>query len=454
MKQRTFDTWLMRGLAAGVALILVVIPFHAFLTVWGSSLLGHYTILRLWKEILLVPLGLTAIYLAWRRPALRREFTHSWLWRLIWLYVAVSLIWGAVAWQHGAVATKALLYGELVNLRLFAMLFIAWVAANACGWLFRNWRHLLLWPALAVVAVGLAQRFVLPYDVLKHFGYGPGTIPPYETIDHKTAYPRIRSTLRGANLLGGYMLLILSERLLMLRRGGRRWLSVVAIMAALIVLFASGSRGAWLGLVVAVAVLLWLQLRSRRARQLALAGLTVACLGLAGLVVGLRHNDFVQNTVFHTDEHSTSSDSSNAAHLTASRTAAEQVLGEPLGRGPGTAGPAGVYNTGHPERIAENYFLQIGQETGWLGLILFAAIYVLVAHRLWCRRAAELPQMLLATLAGLTVMAMLMHVWTDDTLAYLWWGLAGIALAQPVLGNTQKVGSSRTKRWRTTQSTK
>jgi hypothetical protein len=29
-------------------------------------------------------------------------------------------------------------------------------------------------------------------------------------------------------------------------------------------------------------------------------------------------------------------------------------------------------------------------------------------------------------------MAMLMHLWTDDTVAYLWFGLAGIALAIPV----------------------
>jgi hypothetical protein len=38
----------------------------------------------------------------------------------------------------------------------------------------------------------------------------------------------------------------------------------------------------------------------------------------------------------------------------------------------------------------------------------------------------------LASLAGLTVLAMLMHLWTDDTIAYLWFGLAGIALTIPV----------------------
>jgi O-antigen ligase len=152
----------------------------------------------------------------------------------------------------------------------------------------------------------------------------------------------------------------------------------------------------------------------------------------AGSVLALRHNDFVENTVFHTDEHSSSNVSSNAAHLSASRGALAQVVHEPFGRGPGTAGPAGEYNSGQPPRIAENYFLQIGQETGWLGLVLFAAIYLLLAGELWRRRQHGLPRVLLASLAGLTVLAMLMHLWTDDTIAYLWFGLAGIALTIPV----------------------
>jgi hypothetical protein len=169
--------------------------------------------------------------------------------------------------------------------------------------------------------------------------------------------------------------------------------------------------------------------------------LVVGAIGLllaSGAVVALRNNDFVQNTIFHTDEHSTSKVSSNSAHVTYSIEAAKQIATEPLGRGPGTAGPAGVYNSGHPARIAENYFLQIGQELGWFGLGIFLAIYGLLARELWLRRGLLLGQLLLASFAGLTVMAMLMHLWTDDTAVYLWFGLAGIALAQPL-------GSKRAK---------
>jgi hypothetical protein len=37
-----------------VALVVVLVPFHAFLTVWGSALFGHYTALRLWDDGLLL----------------------------------------------------------------------------------------------------------------------------------------------------------------------------------------------------------------------------------------------------------------------------------------------------------------------------------------------------------------------------------------------------------------
>lgn len=431
MKRKSLDTIITKFVALSVAVILVLIPFHAFLTVWLSSAVGHYTALRLWKEVLLLIAGLGASWLIYRLPKLQKALLDDWLWRLIAIYAVVTIVCGLAAHALGSVTTKAVLYGELLNLRPFVMLVIAWVAASTAPWLYQKWRQLVLWPAAGVVTIGLLQYAVLPHDVMKHFGYNASTIGPYETIDHKTAYIRIRSTLRGANLLGGYMLIVLSLLGALLTKRRRRLTIFVVMIASLTVLFASGSRGAWLGLIAAAAVLVWTRLpNQRQKRELLLLGaagiVVVAC-----AVVLLRNNDFVQNIVFHTDEHSSSRVSSNSAHVTYSIDAMKQIVTEPVGRGPGTAGPAGVYNTGHPARIAENNFLQIGQEVGWLGLGLFMAIYFLLAKRLWQRRHLQLSLVLLASLAGLTVMAMLMHIWTDDTIAYLWFGLAGIAIAQP-----------------------
>lgn len=416
--------------STAVAIVLVLVPFHAFLTVWAASVVGHYTALRLWKEALLFAVGLLAVYIFIRSRQLNKLFWRDWLWRLIVAFIAVNIVWGLVSYLRGGVTGKALLYGELLDIRPFAMLFIAWVAACGANWLYHNWQKLVLWPAAGVVTVGLLQYFVLPFDVMKHFGYGTDTISPYDTIDRKTEYIRIKSTLRGVNPLGGYLIIVLSTLGNMLFNKKRLALVGAAIVAALIVMFGSGSRGAWLGLMVATAVLLWIQLPSAKARKLAVGiGLAVVVVLAAG-IIALRENDTVQNIVFHTDENSVSRESSNSAHVRYATDALAEIATEPLGRGPGTAGPAGVYNQGHPARIAENNFLQIGQETGWLGLGLFTAIFVLLARALWQRRELALAQVLLASMAGLTVMAMLMHIWTDDTIVYLFFGLAGIAIAQ------------------------
>jgi O-antigen ligase len=101
-----------------------------------------------------------------------------------------------------------------------------------------------------------------------------------------------------------------------------------------------------------------------------------------------------------------------------------------LGTGPGTAGPASYYNTGHRERIAENYFIQIGQEVGIIGMALFLLINIGVGYLLCVRRDDPLALSLFASLIGLTFVNMLSHAWADDTLAYIWWGLAGIAMVQ------------------------
>ena len=89
-----------------------------------------------------------------------------------------------------------------------------------------------------------------------------------------------------------------------------------------------------------------------------------------------------------------------------------------------------MYNDGQG-KLAENYYLQIGQEIGLLGLLAFLAINVLVAQRLWHRRAHPLAMTLFVSLIGISVVNMLAHAWADDTLSYIWWGLAGAACALP-----------------------
>jgi hypothetical protein len=432
MTSLSLRNFLVRFTVAVSAVIIVLLPFHAFLTVWGASLFGHYTALRLWKEVLLGVITISTIVVLVLDRDLLRTLWRDWLVRLIGAYALLTIAVGLSAYHAGSVNKLALLDGVLLNLRFLLFFVIVWLVSQRWDFLARAWHKLLLWPAAAVVIVGLLQRFVLPYDVLKHFGYSVQTISPFETIDHKRAYLRIQSTLRGANPLGAYMVVIITAAIAAGKRlyRHRHWYWLLAVAGAL-VLVLSFSRSGWLGAVVSVFALILLRYAgNKRVQQWALASAVGLLIVLAGATLLLRNNDYFQNAFFHTDEHSHSRTSSNTGHVQAILNGAQDIAASPLGRGTGTAGPASQHNN-HSARIAENYFIQIGQETGIIGTILYVAINVMVALRLWHRRGDTLPLLLLASLAGLTVINLLSHAWTDDTLAYVWWGFAGAAIAVP-----------------------
>ncbi|HSX04868.1 MAG TPA: O-antigen ligase family protein [Candidatus Saccharimonadales bacterium] len=422
-RQATAANWL-------VAVVLAGIPFHAFLTVFGASLVGRYTLLRLWDDVLLLLLaGLVGYWLVMDR-ALRKWFTTSLLVRLIAAYAGLTLLLGVVSYARGDVSVQALGYGGLVNLRFFVWFLAVLLTARQSPWLQRHWRYLVLIPAALVGVFAVLQYTILPHDFLVHFGYHAGTtIPPIETINHNTHYIRVQSTLRGANPLGAYLVVIVSVLAVWFWHD-RRWAWAGALgVIVLAALYASGSRSAWIGTVLGLAIIACCALKTRRARLITGATSLVILAAGASLLLVLRGNATLQNELLHTQTHSAIKTTSNAAHASALRTGLRDVLRQPFGDGPGTAGPASEHNTRQPERIAENYYIQIAQEVGWLGLALFVTILVLVGLELLAAiGASPLGLAVFASFIGLVFVNLLSHAWTDDTLAFVWWGLAGIAL--------------------------
>lgn len=421
------------------AIIIVGVPFSAFLTTWAASGLGHYTLLRLWPELLL--LLLTVVTCGWlvREAGLRRWLAASVLVRLIVLYALLTLLLGAVAYAKGDVTPKALGYGLLVNLRFLLFFVDVSVLVQRSPWLQRHWRQLLLGPALLVAAFAVLQYTALPHDFLAHFGYGKQTIAPVETINNNPHYIRVGSFLRGANPLGAYLVVILAALVAAWSVVRRQFIyGMVAILSVFGLLF-SFSRSAWIGAAVAVGLAVWLRLPTRRWRFIAAGGALGLVLVAGGLLLAFHHNAPVQDALYHTDKQSKISVSSNQAHASALQAGLSDVVHEPLGRGPGTAGPASAYNGDHGSRIAENYFVQIAQEVGWAGLLLFLAIVVIVGVELF--RAAGRSPLALAlgtSLVGVSFVNLLSHAWTDPTLAYIWWGLGAVCLATPMAKKAAK----------------
>lgn len=436
MKQSDPSDKLTRLLICGVLIILVLVPFHAFFTTWLGSIFGAEDLIKIWKELLLSVLAVFCGYIVFRDKELRTRFQSDLLFKLIGAYVLLHLLRGVVALVNNDVTLEALLFALIINLRFLVFFSVAYVVGTQSQWLHERWVKIVLWPAAVVIIFGLLQQFILPKDFLTHFGYGPDTIPAVATVDQKDSFTRLMSTTRGANPLGAYLVLITTAYVLLIRK--QKYFYPLAkysgtLFCALIIMVFTYSRSAWLGLILSLGTLLWVNMRTAKSRQY----FAVACVSVAVAVGGIlwvfSDNNTVQNSFFHTDETSTSAQSSNASRWQSFTSGVADTIREPLGRGPGTAGPASA-RTNNP-RIAENYFVQIGQEIGVFGVMIFVAINVLAGQRLWRRRFADkLALVLFCSLLGITLINLLSHAWTDDTLALLWWGLAGIALSAPSAG--------------------
>jgi hypothetical protein len=414
---------------AGVVAILIAAPFHAFITVWGASLVGNYTALRLWSAVIIAVLSAIGVYWLVRDTTFRGKFFGLLLVRLILVYALITLLYAVLGIVVFDIAPRAAFTGLLLNVRYLAFFLLVWATAQYSPWLGKNWHRLLLVPGFIVAAFAVVQYVALPSDFLRHFGYGPGTIDPFETINNNPAYLRFSSTLRGPNPLGAYMLVIFTTTLaLWNKKAKRKFLLSLTAVLSLCALLISFSRSAWIGVVVSTTIVLAVRYHSRFTKQrVLLAGAIVLAIVVA-VFFAANENRFVQNAIFHTDDSSVVKTSSNNARSSALSSGAVDVLTNPVGGGVGSAGPASFQSNGAVD-IAENYFVQIGQETGWLGLGLFLSIIFVLAKSLWQNRMSALSLACFASLMGLIVVNMLSHAWADDTLAFVWWGMAGLALA-------------------------
>ena len=205
----------------------------------------------------------------------------------------------------------------------------------------------------------------------------------------------------------------------------RRKLSFAGLQ--LIAIFLSHSRSAYIAAFVVLGLWLGLTIGSERLKRywLYIVGGVVSLLLIASLSLV---SPTVRLIVFHSsvnDTHLTEGsidDRSNSMTATLGR-----VIENPLGCGTGCSGPASYY--GADARISENYYLQIAEEYGIVGVGLWIAMFVLVMRRLYVLRRSPLAFALFMSGAGIAIIGLLLHVWVDDPLSMTWWVLAGLVAA-------------------------
>lgn len=428
-KKTGTDQKLLAILGVCFAGILLLLPFHAFISTWGGTAVGPLLVWKSWKEIVLLALVPLVVWLCVLRPDVRRGVWHGWLNKLIAAYVLLTLLLAV-----GSPAShNAVIAGLLMNLRFFAMFVLAEVLLVANPpWLktFKKWlMPWMLGTGVLLSVLAILQVTVIPKDFLSSFGYNKDTtIAPYILVDQDPHALRAFATMRGPNTLAAYLLLPLALAIVLWWQDKRKWWLFGAAGLMVVTLGLTGSRSAWLGAAAMVVLLAFVTLpREKLIRWLKFGAIPVVL--LAALTLWLATVvPAVRLAIFHSGGNgkveSLTQGSSND-HWQATLAGIENIADDPLGQGVGTAGPASFYNNGDAN-IPEDYFVQIGEEVGIFGLALFVAISVLLWRHLWAQRSDVWVRALLASFIGINIINIFLHGWADDPTAITWWGLAGL----------------------------
>ena len=415
--------------------VILVTPFYGLLSTWIGTTVGP---LWLWKSLLDIIIAVLAlIFFVWvlqHRASRQRLFAQPIIIAMV-SFSIVALLVTAIMHPPSAQLAAGLAFG----LRYIFLFCIVYGTTALIG-IGREWWaktvQIIFWITITVVILGVIQVTIMPADFLTHFGYGPETIAPVMTIDQNDAARRAFATMRGPNDFGAVMIIALGIACMAKLRRHQR---VILAAASLIGMFISGSRSALLGgfVVIVAAVVMRAGVKTLR-RPLAIGiiagSFVLACVVLyaATTIPALRL------IVFHsspTDTHLT--EGSTDKHWEQTWLGLERVALQPLGCGLGCAGPASFY--GAQPQISENYYVQVAEETGIVGVAIWIVMMMLVMNELRTyKRRDRAAAMLFVSGLGISVVGFWLHVWADITLSLVWWGLVAVVLGNAIAKSTQK----------------
>lgn len=412
--------------------LLAYMPLHILIsTVLGVNV-GYLDTAKVLKDAVLM-FGFCLLFVvSITKPWFKEFITHK-ITIAIGLYALLTLSLALLR----PTDQDAEILGVVYNLRFMLFFLYAWLLSYtfpAVG--LRNTAlRIVLAIGTIVVSFGIIQYLFLPNDALSQLGFtrANGVLPAF-FIDDKPNLERVMSTLRDPNSLGSYLIIILAlitGVYLRTKDAFKKNMLIAYGLASLACLYFTFSRSAWIGVLVAglvfAALLTNTKVSVTKKMTLQVSAAVVAFLVVAGIALfSLRNTYFVQNTIFHADS-STVEEDPNELRVRFVQESVENIKNQPLGTGPGTAGLASIKNQVQGTQLNENYYLQIASEVGIIGLLVVIAILVVTAYMLYTKNSGDLIVIgLLASFAGLAFTNLLVHIWSNEAVAYTWWGLAGL----------------------------
>ncbi len=218
------------------------------------------------------------------------------------------------------------------------------------------------WTVAAIVACSAA--------IIGYFGLLPGA------FDLFTLYGRAAGTFKDPNVFGPFCVVPLVYMLSIALQSRLRGMLIPLAIAAFLMLgvFLSFSRGAWLNLVVALAVYGYLALATSRKSivRLKIVGLLAAgCIIAVGVVLAAMSSDNVAELLAQRATFDQSYDTGAEGRFGGQQKAIELVAENPLGIG------AQEFSTRHHAEEVHNVYLTVLLSAGWLGGGIYLVLVVL-----------------------------------------------------------------------------
>lgn len=431
--------------------LIAYLPVHIFVSTVIGANFGGLELFKASKDIAVAVIGFLLLpYMIKNRDMVIRVLFKDWLGIMSISYIAVHLLFFVLYHQDLDSAALGLLY----NTRYIVMLLLVLILSRAEKEFITSYiiAKIVVISSAAVGVVGVLQYYVLPENFFEKLGYSMknGALPWFY-IDGKPDFPRIMSTMRDPNSLGSYLLIPLSlvgAKLLICYRSmsiRMRYYAFGIIGLLIVALILAFSRSGIVGLIITVVTSIvlaneeWIKRNFRKVLSLGVIALIIV-VG-AGVIFMQTNPRTFKNVVFHADEQTSFRDP-NELRVDFLKRSIKEIVHRPFGSGLGTAGLASMKNDIKGVNLTENYYLQLALEVGVVGLGLFLAICSIVVirlHKIWYSERGIVPLALIASFAGLFVTNMLAHIWTNETIALIWWSLAAVCLAeQPIKSGVKK----------------
>jgi len=357
-----------------LATMFILLPFHAFLTTYFTSLLTETTkdnlssisfIIASWKEILMVLMTFVILI----NSIVKKKLPFKPL--LLDFLIFVLFIWGLASIYFQSDSLMQGLLGVRFDFEFFIFYWILRSIPLTLADIKKLFKYL-IGSSVLVIILGFIQ-INLPCDFMTNFGYSPyisswvssKPLPCGHGLGGNIKILRMMSTFSGPNQLASFLLMttiiswaMLSEHLKNIKTlVAKSYLSISFVVLSLTALYFTHSRGALLALLISFFFMLVLQAKDSKK--------TFGYLTFAIVIIVLL---FAGNILLNP-----SRINSTQEHLEKPIEGIKLIIKNPWGLGIGMAGPASMRfpEDGSKAIISENWYIQIAQEFGLVGAFIF-----------------------------------------------------------------------------------